>query len=115
MAYVVKTPGSEVSAETLIAYCAEQISERAAVPKRIEFIDTMPLTAVGKIFRPSLRLMITEDVAREVLTKSNIEASVTSELEKKRGLVVNISTADKANISATKQLFKNYIFTTDIS
>jgi fatty-acyl-CoA synthase len=115
MAYVVKTPGSEISAETLIAYCAEQISERAAVPKRIEFIDTMPLTAVGKIFRPSLRLMITEDVAREVLTKSNIEASVTSELEKKRGLVVNISTADKANISATKQLFKNYIFTTDIS
>ncbi len=115
MAYVVKTPGSEISAETLIAYCAEQISERAAVPKRIEFIDTMPLTAVGKIFRPSLRLMITEDVAREVLTKSNIEASVTSELEKKRGLVVSISTADKANISATKQLFKNYIFTTDIS
>ena len=115
MAYVVKTPGSEISAETLIAYCAEQISERAAVPKRIEFIDTMPLTAVGKIFRPSLRLMITEDVAREVLTKSNIEASVTSELEKKRGLVVSISTADKANISATKQLFKNYIFTTEIS
>jgi fatty-acyl-CoA synthase len=90
-------------------------SSDLAVPKRIEFIDTMPLTAVGKIFRPSLRLMITEDVAREVLTKSNIEASVTSELEKKRGLVVNISTADKANISATKQLFKNYIFTTDIS
>ena len=115
MAYVVKTPGSEISAETLIEYCAEQISERAAVPKRIEFIDTMPLTAVGKIFRPSLRLMITEDVAREVLTKSNIEASVTSELEKKRGLVVNITTADKANISATKQLFKNYIFTTDIN
>jgi len=115
MAYVVKTPGSEISAETLIEYCAEQISERAAVPKRIEFIDTMPLTAVGKIFRPSLRLMITEDVAREVLTTSNIEASVTSELEKKRGLVVNITTADKANISATKQLFKNYIFTTDIN
>ena len=115
MAYVVKTPGSEISAETLIEYCAEKISERAAVPKRIEFIDTMPLTAVGKIFRPSLRLMITEDVAREVLTTSNIEASVTSELEKKRGLVVNITTADKANISATKQLFKNYIFTTDIN
>ena len=115
MAYVVKTPGSEISAETLIEYCAEQISERAAVPKRIEFIDTMPLTAVGKIFRPSLRLMITEDVAREVLTTSNIEASVTSELGKKRGLVVNITTADKANISATKQLFKNYIFTTDIN
>ena len=115
MAYVVKTPGSEISAEALIAYCAEQISERAAVPKRIEFIDTMPLTAVGKIFRPSLRLMITEDVAREVLSTSNIEASVTSELEKKRGLVVNVTTADKANISATKQLFKNYIFATDIS
>ena len=115
MAYVVKNLGSKISTKELLDYSAEQISERAAVPKRIEFIDAMPLTAVGKIFRPSLRLMITEDVTREVLAANSIDASVTSELEKKRGLVVSITTVDKANISATKQLFENYIFTADIS
>nr|NLU60357.1 hypothetical protein [Pseudomonas sp. BIGb0427] len=31
------------------------ISERAAVPKRIEFLEALPLTAVGKIFKPALQ------------------------------------------------------------
>ncbi|MNM99257.1 AMP-binding domain protein [compost metagenome] len=31
------------------------ISERAAVPKRIEFVEALPLTAVGKIFKPALQ------------------------------------------------------------
>lgn len=115
MAYVVKTPGSEISASELIEHCKAEISERAAVPKRIEFIDAMPLTAVGKIYRPTLRQSIAEKVIKELLLEQEISASVSGELEKKRGLVINIAVDETSNVEAVKQLVQGYTFIIEIS
>lgn len=114
MAYVVKVADSKVTEQELINHCASIMSERAAIPKRIEFIDAMPLTAVGKIFRPILRQKICEIVIRELLTAKDIAANVTSELEQKRGLVLNIDVKDKAKIDEVKKLVEGYIFTSEI-
>ena len=114
MAYIVKLADSQISAEELIEHCANTMSERAAIPKRIEFIDAMPLTAVGKIFRPTLRQQITETLVKEVLASSSISAHVASETEKKRGLIIRINVDDKSTIDATNTLFQNYIFTTEV-
>ena len=58
VAYVQLKPGQEgepTLMEALQAFARERISERAAAPVRISSIETMPLTAVGKIFKPQLR------------------------------------------------------------
>lgn len=115
MAYVVKTPGSKIAESELIEHCKAEISERAAVPKRIEFIDAMPLTAVGKIFRPTLRLTISEMVVEELLQKQSISASVSGELEKKRGLVIRITVDDKSKIESVNETVQAYTFTTEVS
>jgi fatty-acyl-CoA synthase len=115
MAYVVKVANSSLSEQDLIDHCAETMSERAAIPKRIEFIDAMPLTAVGKIFRPTLRQKISEQVIRELLTKEDIVADVSSDLEKKRGLVLRIDVTDKTKIDAVNKLVEGYIFTSEVS
>ena len=115
MAYVVKRQGSELSETDLIAYAAERISERAAVPKRIDFIDAMPLTAVGKIFRPALRQRIGEEVVAGLLKQAGIQAALSSENEKKRGLVIKVETHDKSQIDAVHDLVKSYVFATDVS
>ncbi|MBT6057475.1 MAG: acyl-CoA synthetase [Gammaproteobacteria bacterium] len=115
MAYVVRTPGSEVSAEALIEHCTAEMSERAAIPKRIEFVDAMPLTAVGKVYRPSLRQSSSEQVVRETLTNASIAASVESELEKKRGLVIRISVDDKSKVDEAKNLIEDYTFISEVS
>ena len=115
MAYVVRVTDSQISAEQLIEHCANTMSERAAIPKRIEFIDAMPLTAVGKIFRPTLRQQITETLVKEVLASISISAQVASDIEKKRGLVIRIDVDDKSTIDATSTLFQNYIFTTEVN
>ena len=39
----------------LIAFLKGRLEDPVALPKRIEVIDTMPLTPVGKIFKPTLR------------------------------------------------------------
>lgn len=115
MAYVVKTVGSNISEDELIAHCRSAMSERAAVPKRIEFIEAMPLTAVGKIFRPTLRQRITETVIKELLLEHHIDAQVSSELEKQRGLVLNISGCESDKVSSLKQLVEGFTFTIEIS
>lgn len=114
MAYVVRVADSEVTEQELIDHCASSMSERAAIPKRIEFIDAMPLTAVGKIFRPTLRQKISEQIISELLDKESIEASISSELEKKRGLVLSIDVNDKARIDEVRKLVEGYIFTSEV-
>ena len=114
MAYVVTVADSTVTAQELIDHCASIMSERAAIPKRIEFIDAMPLTAVGKIFRPALRRRISEQVIRELLTEKDIAASVSSELEKKRGLVLRIDVEDKSKVGEVEKLVEGYIFTSEV-
>lgn len=115
MAFVVRKPGSNVDADTLLTYCAEKISERAAIPKRIEFIDAMPLTAVGKIFRPALRQRIAKLVLDAHLAKAGIAAAVQLEIEKKRGLVANIVLEDKSQRAAAEELLQGYTLAIVIS
>jgi len=114
MAWVVRKPGSVVDSPTLLAFCFAEISDRAAVPKRIEFLDAMPLTAVGKIFKPALRQRITEMVVREHLAKADITAQINVLQDKKRGMVARIELADKAQIDQVKTLLLGYIFTYEV-
>ncbi len=67
VAYVQRKPGVDVTEAALIGYLREHTPERAAVPVALYFIDTMPQTAVGKIFKPTLRQDATLRMARRLL------------------------------------------------
>lgn len=54
VAYVQLKPGASATPEELSAFAAERIGERAAWPKEIRIVSELPLTAVGKIFKPTL-------------------------------------------------------------
>nr|WP_256836249.1 acyl-CoA synthetase [Pseudomonas oleovorans] len=54
--YVQLKPGAQASEVELLEHAAAHIPERAAVPKDAWIIDAIPLTAVGKTFKPALRL-----------------------------------------------------------
>jgi fatty-acyl-CoA synthase len=54
VAYVQLKPGATATEEELLAFAQAHISERAAVPKAIHIVTDVPLTAVGKIFKPAL-------------------------------------------------------------
>jgi fatty-acyl-CoA synthase len=56
MAFVQLRPGAEATADALREFCRQEIAERAAVPVQVVPIPQMPLTGVGKIFKPALRL-----------------------------------------------------------
>jgi len=52
-AFVVRTPGATVTADELIAFCAETLAP-FKVPREIEFRETLPRTIVGKVLRRQL-------------------------------------------------------------
>jgi fatty-acyl-CoA synthase len=55
VAYVQLQDGTSLEAARIMDRLKENIGERAAVPKEVVILDRMPLTPVGKIFKPRLR------------------------------------------------------------
>ena len=90
-AYVELVKDAATSVQDLMAYAAEHIHERAAVPKHIEVLAELPKTAVGKIFKPDLRRMAITRVFNAALAGAGIGAVVQAVIEdKKRGLVAQL-------------------------
>ncbi len=67
VAFVQLKPGATVAVGELEAWVRERTPERAAVPVRVDLIDPMPLTGVGKVFKPQLRWVATHRVFTEAL------------------------------------------------
>ncbi len=65
LAYVQLKAGAKVAPGELEDWVRERTPERAAVPVQIVLIDPMPLTGVGKVFKPQLRW----DAAQRVFTQ----------------------------------------------
>ena len=60
VAFVVLRAGSELTGEALLREVAPHVYERPAVPRRVVLVDALPMTAIGKIFKPALRLRAIE-------------------------------------------------------
>jgi fatty-acyl-CoA synthase len=98
----------DVTEEELLAYCEKTISERAAIPKRIEFIETMPVTAVGKFFKPELRNRAIHRVLSDALHEAGIEGSVRAYYEQTRGHVAAIALRDSEERERARIQLENY-------
>ncbi len=103
-AYVALVEGADVTIEELMAHCKEHVHERAAHPKHLEVLDELPMTAVGKVFKPDLRKMAITRVFNAALAAEGIAAQITAVTEsKKRGLVAHVTktgTCEDAQVTA---------------
>jgi fatty-acyl-CoA synthase len=55
VAYFTLRQGASVTEEDLLAFATANINEPPALPKRVFRLDQLPVTAVGKIYKPALR------------------------------------------------------------
>ncbi|WP_409313471.1 acyl-CoA synthetase [Pseudomonas putida] len=95
VAFVQLRPDHSCDAKTLEAFAQLNISERAAIPKRIEILETMPLTAVGKIFKPALHQReISRVIGREVERVGLRHIAVEVRQDERRGLVAHIQAGE---------------------
>ncbi|WP_213302033.1 acyl-CoA synthetase [Paraburkholderia sacchari] len=78
VAYIQLKPGTSANEAEMAAFLRDEISERAAFPKGIRIVEAMPLTGVGKIFKPALRRLETVDALRSALVEAGIEGATVS-------------------------------------
>lgn len=73
VAYVVPKPGATVTEAELLEHARPNIPEPPARPRSVTVLDQMPLTAIGKIFKPALRRMATEQAFCDALGNVGVE------------------------------------------
>jgi len=64
-AFVVRSPDTNITAEGLKQHCREFLAGYK-VPKDILFEDTLPMTANGKVHKPTLRKRYWSEVGRGI-------------------------------------------------
>ena len=67
VAFATLKPGSQVSEAELLAFTAERVDEGPAKPKSIKVLNAMPVTNVGKIYKPELRTLATAAVVQRLI------------------------------------------------
>ncbi len=70
VAYIQPEEGAVVDAAALMEFCARHTHERAALPTEIILVERMPLTAVGKIAKPQLKIDILRRTVEAIVARA---------------------------------------------
>lgn len=104
VAYVVLKEGATAEADEVLAFARDFIPERPAYPKRIEFVPSLPQTAVGKIFKPALREAAVIRAMTDRLARAGLGAQVRPEARDEGGVsTIVFTTAPGVDAAAATQ------------
>jgi len=65
--FVTLAPGANTSPEELRAWASDRVPEHAAAPKTVTVLEALPVTPVGKPFKPALRAEAAREAVAEAL------------------------------------------------
>lgn len=108
--YVQLKPGNQASEAELLEHAAAHIPERAAIPKNVWIVDAIPLTAVGKTFKPALRFDAIARVYQSDLAELHpaIRVEVLSDDQAGQLAHVHVPNQDEALASAIGERLAGY-------
>lgn len=113
VAYVTLRPDFFANPESLRQWAAQHISESAAAPKSVIVLDAIPVTAVGKPYKPALRADATRSAVRDALTSVpgvvDVEAAVDD-----GAIVVTVVVSAGADTDAIAATLGRYALAWDI-
>jgi fatty-acyl-CoA synthase len=116
VAYVQLKPGITATEAELVEFLRDEISERAAFPKGIRVVDAMPLTGVGKIFKPALKRRETVDALRSALVEAGVKDATVSIVEDtSRGMSVHVELPDAEPESLATSVLGRFPFAFSLS
>ena len=111
VAYVQLKPGFRATEDELLSFARQQIAERAALPKAIRLVGAMPLTGVGKIFKPELRQREIADALRMALHEAGAPTLGLEVINDPRsGIQVEVTVADSASVGMAREVLGQFPF-----
>jgi fatty-acyl-CoA synthase len=107
--FVKLKPGARATGDELHEWLVTRIPERPALPKAIRVLAELPLTPVGKVFKPALRCVMVEEVLADRLDRAlaghGVACNVEARLEPS-GVVASIRLRRSGNIVDVEALEK---------
>lgn len=86
------------------------------MPKAIRLVAAMPLTGVGKIFKPELRQREIMDALRTALRDADVAISGVEVINDPRtGIQVEVTVADSANADVARGVLGQFPFRFEVS
>jgi fatty-acyl-CoA synthase len=117
--YVALRPGVSVSEDELHEHVRRCITERPAWPRQIFIVDTIPVTNVGKIYKPQLRCDAATRVVTRILHEELAlpEAHVQVSEGGRRGMRVTVTLPEgcRSAVPALEQALAAYLFETQVA
>lgn len=112
--FVELLPGAEARVEDLHQHAQSMIDERPAWPKVIEIVDAIPLTSVGKTFKPSLRCDIAKqkvlDLVRNELKIADAQIEVVAGGSRGMRVTVTLSKDNEPSVSELETALAAFLF-----
>ncbi len=108
VAFATLKEGAHVSEDELLAFTAERVDEGPAKPKSITIIERMPVTNVGKIYKPELRTLATAAVVQtlidQVCTPLNIAPDMRPQVLAQGDLPVSVTLPATCDVAVQEAL-----------
>lgn len=113
--YVQLKANQHLKEEELLEFAEKNIMERAAIPKFIEIIDEIPLTAIGKIFKIPLKHKQIQAALSDALNKANVAFYQLVVVEdKSKGILIRLSVHSAEIKESALQILGKFPFSTEI-
>jgi fatty-acyl-CoA synthase len=108
MLFVSVQPGLTIDPLELADFVRDKILEPPARPRAVAVVAEMPVTPVGKIFKPKLREIAAGEAARELLAAEGLAQDVSVEpvTDPSRGLILRIKASSDKAVAAQRLLQK---------
>jgi fatty-acyl-CoA synthase len=109
MLFVSAQAGVSIDPQALADFVQERILEPPARPRSVSLVAEMPVTPVGKIFKPKLREIAATEAARELLAAEGLaqEVKVEAFTDPSRGLYLRVTAAPN-HAATAKQLLQRF-------
>ena len=108
--FVTLAPGATATGDDLRAWAAEHVPEQAAAPKAVTVLDALPLTLVGKPYKPALRAQATReavtDALRDIPSVTGVRATVED-----GAVVAVVALAHRGDQTPVKQALDRFAIT----
>ncbi|MRD49015.1 acyl-CoA synthetase [Caenimonas koreensis DSM 17982] len=115
--YVQLRPGMTATEDELREHAEATISERPAWPRSIFIVDVVPLTTVGKIYKPSLRCDAAARLVTQWVKQLGVSDAVIDVREGgRRGMTVTVELPESARalLPAVQDALKPYLFESSV-
>ena len=117
--YVVLRPGAYACEDDLHDHAQRTIAERPAWPKQIHIVEAIPLTSVGKVYKPQLRC----DAAARLVTRvvrdrlGLVDAQVQAIEGGRRGMKVSVTlpAGAAASVPSVYEALSAFLFETHVT